>query len=269
MGTLAMFLLGMAMGSFLGASVWRLKEGKSVLAKQGVDKTRSLCEHCGHKLSPLDLIPVISWVALRGKCRYCRKRIHWQHPVVEIITGTAFALSWHYLSPTVFNSNGEWLHFSLWMIFLSGLITLAIYDIKHLEILNRIIYPMIALVILYRFFDGLFLDGGANSMREMTQGLLVGGGFFLALFYISKERWIGGGDVKLGFFFGAWLGPAAALVALIIGFYSAFFVVIPLLMSKKISKKQPVPFGPFLIVGIFIATIWGNYIFDWYVTNFI
>ena len=191
MGTLWFFLIGLAMGSFLGALVWRLREGKPILNKPGVDKNRSICEHCHHKLSTLDLIPVISWLSLRGGCRYCKKKIHWQHPVVELISGGAFAASWFFLEPWTYSSAGEWMHFGLWMVFLSGLIALAIYDIKHLEIANRIIYPMILLAILYRFFDAIFLDGGANSMREMTQGLLVGGGFFWALFYLSKEKWIG------------------------------------------------------------------------------
>jgi len=257
------FVIGSAMGSFLGAFVWRLKEGKPMLSKQGVDKSRSMCEHCHHKLATVDLIPILSWLWLKGRCRYCKERIHWQHPVVEIITGLAFLLSWVYW-PTELAGFEAWTEISLWFLFLIGLISLAIYDLRHLQIANRMIYPMIALVLGWRFYEAILLNGGSQVMRDMTLGLLVGSGLFLALFYISKEKWIGGGDVKLGFFFGAWLGPTRALVALVVGFYSAFLVVVPLLVLRKISKKQPVPFGPFLIVGIFVATLWGQDIANWY-----
>lgn len=154
--------------------------------------------------------------------------------------------------------------FVLWLIFLTGLIGITIYDIKFLEIDNKIIYPMIGLVLAWRFFDAVFLGGGAEAMREMTLGLLVGGGLFMALFYVSNEKWMGGGDVKLGFFYGAWLGPAKALVATIVGFYSAFLVIVPLLLTKQITRKQPVPFGPFLIFGIIVATLWGSELVEWY-----
>ena len=105
------------------------------------------------------------------------------------------------------------------------------------------------------------------SIREMVLGIAVGGGFFLALFYISKEKWIGGGDVKLGFFFGAWLGPLYAFVALLVGFYSAFLVIVPLMIVKVVGRKSRIPFGPFLVFGVLIATVWARQLVDWYTRN--
>jgi len=257
-----LIILGLALGSYLNATVWRLGEGRKVVKKQKAQK-RSICEHCHHKLGVLDLIPVFSWLSLGGKCRYCKRPISWQHPFVETLTAILFALSWLFW-PVEISGSQQWITFSLWLAFLVGLIALAIYDIKYLEIHNKIVYPMIAAVMLWRFSEAIFYGGGGEIMKEFSLGLAVGGGFFLLLFYVSKEKWIGGGDVKLGFFLGAWLGPLYALVALLVGFYSAFIVIVPLMLIKKITRKQPVPFGPFLILGIIVATFWAPQLVDWY-----
>jgi prepilin signal peptidase PulO-like enzyme (type II secretory pathway) len=251
------------MGSYLNATVWRLSEEGKKIVKKKKTQNRSICEHCHHKLGVFDLIPLLGWLFLGGKCRYCKKSISWQHPLVELLTALLFVTSWHFWPAEIVGAQ-MWIEFGLWLVFLVGLLILAIYDLKHLEILNSVVYPMILAVMVWRFVQAIFLDGGPEVMRELSLGLLVGGGFFMALFYISKERWIGGGDVKLGFFFGAWLGPLYSLVALVVGFYSAFVVVIPLLLMKKVGRKQPVPFGPFLILGVIVATLWGAELVDGY-----
>ena len=254
--------IGVAMGSFINAFVWRLKEDKDFV------KGRSICVHCKHQLAVKDLIPVISWLSLGGKCRYCSKPIHWQYPVVELLTAVLFLLSYHYW-PLELEGAQNWLHFIVWLDVLVGLIAIAVYDIKYMEVPNLIIYPMIAVVMGLRFVDAIIFDEGAAAMQEMTLGLLVGGGFFLLLFYLSKGRWIGGGDVKLGFFFGTWLGPQGALVALLVGFYSAFAFIVPPLLLKKLKRGQRIPFGPFLIAGVIVATLFTRQLVDWYSSTLI
>jgi len=256
-------ILGLALGSFANAWVWRLRQ------HEGITKGRSHCDHCQHQLSVKDLIPVFSWLWLKGRCRYCRKSVHWHNPLVEALMAVAFVVS-YVCWPEALIGAGEYIRFVLWLGLLVGMAVIIVYDLLWMEVPNEIIYPMILAVIVWAYADALFFQGGATAMKELALGLLVGGGLFLALFYGSRGRWLGGGDVKIGLFFGAWLGPLYALVALIVGFYSAFLIIIPLMLSRKIRNlKQKIPFGPFLLGGVFVATLWGQPLVDWYMRVFV
>ena len=266
------FLLGSIFGSFTNALVWRLHnklEGKKETKKRptSITKGRSICESCGHELSTLDLVPVLSWVVLRGRCRYCGKPVHWQNPVVEIATALVFGFSYLHW-PLEFDTFG-WISFIVWLAMVVLLMTLLIYDLWWLMLPNVLVYPLIIAAIGIVVTEAVFFDGGPEVVRDAVLGLGAVGGFFYGLFIVSKGRWIGGGDVKLAMFIGILLGLGKGIVSLYVGFILAALVITPLLLFKKIGRKQAVPFGPFLILGIFVAQIWGQDILDWYSDAFL
>lgn len=235
-----LFLFGLAFGSFLNAWVYRTRVGQSIT------KGRSLCPHCKHQLHYLDLIPVLSFLFLQGKCRYCHKKISLQYPVVELVTGILFVLVY-----VVQGSNlGVLLFRDLAIVFFLEFIFL--YDLLYGEIpFFSTVLPGIALLIFSLFFHLL-------SPTALIVGLCIGAGFFLFQFLLSKGAWIGGGDIGLGFFMGIVLGFPLILLALFFAYVGGSLVLLPFLFLKKLDKKSKIPFGTFLSVATFITLIWGE-----------
>ncbi len=274
-------MLGLISGSFIDALVWRIfkqeeliqsSKGKSkrVASKQQASKDlsivsgRSMCESCKTTLQPIDLIPVFSWLSTGGKCRYCRHPIGWQVPVIELGMSILFVLLYlRFDSADVFELE-ELMALVFWLLSAVGLVAIVVYDLRWMIIPNRIMLPMVVLGGLYVLIQAVGLEGGAESIKQAVLGLLVGGGLFYLLFAVSNGRWIGGGDVKLGFFLGLALGPVLSFVALWLAFVIALLVIMRLMILKRVTRKQPVPFGPFIILGIFIAVLWGQRLVDWY-----
>lgn len=274
----AMALLGLACGSFVNALVWRLRQQEKVKRKSALRNSRagrlkgqkpesgrysilrgrSMCPHCEHELAWYDLLPVVSWLLLRGKCRYCGKHISWQYPLVEIVTALLFV--WSYLAwPSL-------LLFSLWLVFLTGFIALTVYDLKWMELPNRIVYPLIGLagfqvIVLMVAGRGMWLD----ELTDAFWGLLTIGGLFYALFQVSGGRWIGGGDVKLGFVIGLLVGgPLASVAVIFLASLLGTIVSLPLLVSKSVKANSRIPFGPFLMTATFLVYLYGERLTDLY-----
>ena len=272
--TLAVFaFLGLAFGSFVNALVWRLykqeEKGKTKTKIKGknvdlsISKGRSVCVHCGHELAAKDLIPVLSWLSLGGKCRYCKKPIE-DTPLTELLTSAAFAVSYVWW-PFELVSTSDWAVFTAWLVMVIGLVALTVYDLRHMILPNKIVFPLMGLAVVMRVLmwsqgDSSFTD----ELIDSVAGVLVGGGLFYVLFQVSGGRWIGGGDVKLGFLIGILLGPMNALVALLVGFYSAAIIILPLMATKKVTRKSKIPFGPFLILGFFTAMLWADDLREFY-----
>ena len=250
------FILGLAVGSFLNCVIYRLEKNKSFL------KGRSFCPYCKHVLKLQDLIPVFSFLILKGKCRYCRKKISWQYPLVEIATGLLFVFILNYELGIM---NYEILDFGFILNFLfliltfSFLILIFVYDLKHYIIPDKVVYPAIIISFVYLI--------AVYDMRLMMYAFLsavFASGFFLFIVLISQGRWMGLGDVKLAFFMGLFLGFPNILVALFFAFLIGAIIGIGLILKGKKSLKSEVPFGPFLIIGTFIAFFWGEIIINWY-----
>lgn len=271
---LVIFVLGITLGSFVNALVWRLHEqlneegetkklSKTKKAELSILKGRSLCPSCGHQLASKDLVPVLSWLSLRGKCRYCHKPISVQYPLVEVVSGALFAFSYTYW-PLAWNGQGKF-EFAVWLVVLTGLIALFIYDLKWMLLPNRIIYPLFGLVGLLLIARIFVFDGGLDSALEAVWGFGIGGGLFYVIFIVSGGKWIGGGDVKLGWLLGLLVGgPLASILMLFIASLLGTLVSVPLLLSGKLSRKTPMPFGPFLIGAAFIAQLFGASVIAWY-----
>jgi len=267
-------VLGLCLGSFINAFVWRLREQETWKHKKGTHAKkykhslsiihgRSMCPSCQHELKAGDLIPIISWISLRGRCRYCHTPISWQYPIVELLTATAFIASYQYW-PYDWNSLGIIL-FSLWLVILGGFFSLIIYDIRWMLLPNRIVYFLLSIVIVQTVVAVLYSQKPANVIINAILGFICLGGLFYVLYQISNGRWIGGGDVKLGFVLGILVGgPANSFLLLFIASLMGSIVSIPLLVTKKLKKNSRLPFGPFLIIAAIIVYLFGASIINWY-----
>jgi len=237
---LVIFIFGLLIGSFLNCLIYRLEKKENFL------KGRSYCPHCHHQLNWSDLIPILSFIFLKGKCRYCKKKISWQYPLVEITTGLLF------LSLFI-------VHCSLFIYIIACfLIIIFVYDFKYYLIPDKVIYLAILIVFIYRLF---------GTSKPFLNPLFSGFGaaaFFFLLWFISRGRWMGFGDVKLGFLMGFFLSFPNILVALFFAFIIGAIIGIGLIIAGKKTLKSQVPFGPFLILGTFIALFWGDKIINWY-----
>lgn len=253
------FLFGLSIGSFLNCYIYRLKIGESL-------KGNSFCPSCKHKLSVFDLIPLLSFLFLKGKCRYCDKKISFQYPIVEFFTGFLFVGT--FLSFGTFVSFQSILLLILVLISFSLLIVIFVYDLKHYIIPNKVIYPTIGVVSLYIFLTGLF----ANNLSIIANHLIAGVLsfiFFFSIFFFSKGRGIGFGDVRYSFLMGLLLGYPDILVGLFLSFFIGAIIGVTLIAFKIKERKDMIPFGPFLVTGTFVAFFWGEIIINWYLDLFL
>lgn len=251
---LIIFIFGTCVGSFLNCLIYRLREQQSFLSG------RSFCPKCLHQLVFFDLIPVLSFIFLKGKCRYCGEKISWQYPLVELATGFLFLLIFlHFTIYPVWISGT--LPFTIYLLIISCLlIIIFVYDLKHYIIPDKIIYPAIVIVFLYK----IIFDFQTSNFYSLILSALVAFGFFFLLWLVSRGRWMGLGDAKLAFLMGFFLGYPKILIAMFSAFLIGAIIGIGLMASGKKTLKSQVPFGPFLVVGTFIALFWGREIIKWY-----
>ena len=240
------FIFGTIIGSFLNCVIYRLHSGQSFFSG------RSFCPHCKQRLSWLDLIPILSFLVLKGKCRYCQKLISFQYPLVELATGLLFLLIFNFQFSNLF----------FFFLISCFLIIIFVYDLKHYLIPDKIIYPAIAITLFYQiifnFQTSVFLISILSAVGAS--------GFFLAIVLVSRGRWMGVGDIKLAFLMGLFLSFPNILVALFLAFLIGAIIGIGLISARRKTLKSEVPFGPFLVTGTFIAMFWGERIVGWYLS---
>ena len=242
------FLLGLSFGSFLNAWVWRTRENFRITTG------RSMCIICRRQLSWYENIPVISFLVLGGKCRTCKNPIPRHFIMVEIITPLILLLvTWQNLSTFNFNP----VHFLRDIVFSILLITIFVYDYLYQEILSELVWVGSVAALFFNFY----LD---YNLTSMLIGSLAAGGFFLLQFVISKGKWIGGGDVRLGLMMGLLLGWPVVFVALFIAYVTGALCSVFLLAAKKKTLMSATPFGTYLAIGTFVCLSWGEGIVRWY-----
>ena len=252
---IAVFILGLIIGSFLNCVIWRLYKKESFL------KGRSYCPECGHKLRWYDLVPVLSFVLLRGKCRYCKKPISWQYPLVEISTGLIFLFIFDLQSST--SNLQSLIKLSFLLIISCFFIIIFVYDFRWYLIPDKVIYPAIVITFLYQLSKGL----GFWILKPVLSAILASA-FFAIIVLVSRGKWMGRGDIKLAFLMGLFLGFPNIVVALFLAFLIGAIIGTGLILLKKKGLKSEIPFGPFLATGTFIALFWGGSLVNWYL-NFI
>lgn len=279
----ALAIFGLALGSFAGATVWRLrakqlvqdkasgeeydkKEYKALLplTKSTVAKDRSRCLHCGHTLAWYDLIPLVSWISTGGKCRYCHTRIGSFEPLIELGVAAFFVAS-YLLWPYPLGTGLEITHFALWLVAGVMLAILFAYDLKWFLLPNKFVFPLIAVgAVVAGIIVGTSFDVGW-AFVNLAGSILILSGLYFVVWILSKGKWIGFGDVKLG------LGLALLLADYKLAFVALFaanligcLIVIPGMIRGKLTRQTHVPFGPLLIVGFVIAGLVGQHIVDAY-----
>ena len=238
----AVFVFGLMVGSFLNAVIYRLYVGRSIFEQH------SICPRCEHTLDWRDLIPVVSFFTLRGRCRYCQKPISWQYPAVELATALTFTL--------VYSQNG--LSFTTYYLLLTTcfLIVIFVYDFRHYLILDQVLVPASILAVIYQFWQNIFWHG--------LWGALALSGFFGLLYVISGGRWIGFGDVKLGVFLGFLVPWPATIVLFFLAYIIGAAVAVIFLVFGAKGLGDRLPFGTFLTLAAFIAMLWGEGMIGWY-----
>lgn len=252
---LLLIVLGLVLGSFVNALVWRIHEHKDWV------NDRSECAHCHHKLGPLDLIPVFSWLFLKGKCRYCHKKID-DNPLVELTLPILFAISYIFW-PFTLEGTGLF-QFILWLVFLIGFLALAVYDLRWFLLPNKMVFPLAALAAVQVAVITI-LDKDWHTLLAAVGGTLAISGIFYVLFQASKGTWIGGGDVKLGFVLGPLVGGVLhGFLLLFVASLIGLIFALPMLLKGKASRKTQLPFGPLLIAGLIIVKLFGASVIGWY-----
>jgi len=271
------FIFGICIGSFLNVVILRLGTG------EGIVRQRSHCVRCGHILAWYDLIPVLSFFLLVGKCRYCGEKISWQYPTVELATGVLFvAVIFWILGPgnlfEILNlSLGFLIKLFFWFFVTACLIVVFAYDLRHYIILDKIVYPAIIITFLFRLFEIWNLptrlasesvaNWGFGNWQPFLTYLLVAVGaalFFLVIVLITRGKGMGIGDIKLVFLMGLILGWPQILVALFLAFLVGALVGVALILTKRKGWKSQVPFGPFLVLATFISLFFGSFLANWW-----
>lgn len=271
--TAMLIVYGIALGSFVNALVWRVyaqskesakkKPSAKQLERLSISKGRSMCPHCKHELGAKDLVPVLSWVSLKGKCRYCKTPISRQYPLVELATGALFTASYYWWPQPLHGL--EVVSFVLWLLLLVGFMALIVYDLRWMLLPDRIVIPLSVLAALLAIVNVVNAQKPHSAFIGVVLAVVVGGGLFYALYQLSAGKWIGGGDVKLGWLLGLSVGtPAKALLFIFLAALLGSLMSVPLLFAHRIKAKSVIPFGPFLIIGAVVTQLFGASIIHWY-----
>ncbi|MFH1456847.1 MAG: prepilin peptidase [Patescibacteria group bacterium] len=252
------FIFGLIIGSFLNVVVFRLKNNKGFVIG------RSHCDNCKHILPWHENIPLVSFAFLGGKCSSCKQKISWQYPLVELATGLLFLTA----SIIIFRQN-LLLYYSItlllyYFITISFLIIIFIYDLKYYLILDKVSIPAVIFVLIFKLFISWpFL----SDYWLLGLSAIIGGGWFALQFYISKGKWVGGGDIRLGILMGLILGWPGILLALGLSYVGGTVILLPFVLLKKKGMKSQVPFGAFLVPATIIIMFWGGKIINWYLNK--
>lgn len=249
------FILGSAVGSFLNVVVDRTIKGGSILSPG-----RSYCDFCRAPLSTVDLVPILSFVGLRARCRYCGHKLSWQYPIVETLTGFLFALTFYLLA-----ERGDFSIISIayYFLVLSVLVAVATVDLKFSLVPTTFVYMSALVVLFWNFFN--------QSSPDFVFGVFAA--FILALFFgavvlVTRGRGMGTGDIPLVFLLGLFLGWPASVWAVFLAFVSGAIVALLLIFLRKKKFGQTIPFAPFLIASSIAILYWGDQIIGWYLGFF-
>lgn len=224
-----------------------------------------MCPHCHHQLGWRDLVPVLSWVALRGKCRYCRASISALYPATELFTALLFVLVTYYLD--VGTSTAASVESVFWYVSTVCLVALMLYDLRWKILPNQLTFFLIGWATLVRLTQWALFGSGALLLDALLGGVVLFG-LFATTFYLSRGKWLGGGDVKLAAFMGIALGWQLGLLALMFASWIGMLVVIAAALKNKLRlvRGQQIAFGPLLIIGTYLALFYGQAAIDWYRT---
>ena len=236
-------VLGLCFGSFLNALVWRVGHSESIV------RGRSKCPHCEKAIVWYDLVPMLSFIWLRGMCRNCRQVISWQYPLVELVTSVALVLLY-----AVFGLSNEFFVAALTTLFL---IPIFLTDLRYKIIPDRIVVLGIIIILAVQIWAGA-------GVTNLLAAIAIGVGFFAWQYILSRGQWIGAGDIGLGALMGVTLGWPNILVALTTAYLGGAIVGIALMGLKKTVAATQLPFAPFLTTATFFTILYGKNIITFF-----
>ena len=235
------FLLGTVFGSFLNVCILRIPAGESIVTGP------SHCTRCGKRLKWYELIPLFSFLALRGRCSGCKAKISAQYPIIEALNGALWVL--------IFLMLGFTSYAGLSCLLVSALLVLSVIDARTGEIPPGISAFLLVLGVAATIFDLPALIAHLIGLAAVSLPLYL-------IWLITRGRGIGGGDIKLMAVCGLFLGWKLAILGFFLGCFAAALLHLTLMAFKKAGRA--LPFGPYLSIGLFLALIWGNSLINWY-----
>lgn len=246
------FIIGITFGSFLNVIIFRVPNEESIASSP------SACQGCGHRLTAIDMVPIFSYVFLRGKCRHCKAKISPQYPIVEALTGILFVL--------LYLKFGLAYELIVFAALAALLIAISFIDFKHMIIPNGLIIAMLvvgAAQLIVTIFTGYF-----GYWLDYVIGFFAGGVplFLIGIFcmYVLKKEAVGGGDVKLMAAAGLIIGWKLVIPAYLIGIILGAIISILLIATKRKKRGDEIPFGPFLCIGVMASVFFGQELINWY-----
>jgi prepilin signal peptidase PulO-like enzyme (type II secretory pathway) len=266
MTVIIFFILGLIIGSFLNAVVYRLRVAESIA------HGRSKCPQCQKQIDWYDNVPLFSFILLKGQCRNCRKKISYQYPLVEFFTGLVFALvGWKFF---VMADLATWNVTGYYLVIAAFLMAIFVYDFLYMEIPEIVLWPAIAVAVFFNlYFDWIRVEGigGQGGIgifdSQVYSGTLAAFAAFMIFFLmvaVSREKWMGMGDALLVILLGLILGWPQIWLALFLAFAIGAIYGLVLIALKKKNLQSRVPFAPFLILGTFISLLFYAQLVGWY-----
>ncbi|GKX64836.1 prepilin peptidase [Inconstantimicrobium mannanitabidum] len=243
------FVIGIVIGSFLNVCIYRIPNEESIAYPP------SHCGNCNSQLKPLDLIPIFSYIFLRGRCRYCKLKISIQYPIIELLNGVVYVLLYLKLGLTI--------EFVKLCVLVSLLIVIGIIDYKTKFVYrNTVIFGMVMGVI--------FISISSIMYKQNFYNYLLGAiiGFGVIFLIVILTRGMGEGDIEIALICGLFLGVQNIIVTLFLAFVIGGIVGIIILLLKLKGKKEEIAFGPYLAIGALIAMLFGNKIINLYLNMF-
>jgi leader peptidase (prepilin peptidase)/N-methyltransferase len=256
------FLLGACLGSFISVVVERInKDRKSIIFG------RSLCPKCRKKLKAIDMIPIISYIFLHGKCRSCHKKISIHYPALELFSGLTFItlfLRFRFFTETsngLILDNAALLSFIIYSVYAAFLIAIFFYDLLFSEIPDMFLFPLIGITLI----GSLIL--GKPDLTAMFIGVIIALFIFGGQYLVSKGAWLGEGDIYLSIAMALAFGWRLFLISVFFTYFTGGIAAIFLLAAKKVSKKSAIPFAPFMVLGTLLTIFFGEEILNWYLST--
>lgn len=253
-GLVLTIIFGLIIGSFLNVLIYRIPNQMSIISPA------SHCPNCQHSIAWYDNIPIISYIILKGKCRYCKQNISSRYLVVELLNASLWVLALHYYQITEL--------FFLSIIVISLLIVIAFIDLDKMIIpdslnLSILIIGVLSIVLKKNFSNILLI-----TQIDQLIGLVIGLILLLIVVFIDKifkKEVMGGGDIKLIGAIGLFLGWQLVLLGIILGSMIGTLIELPQRLVKIKKESEPFPFGPYLVIGFLIAMYVGPSIINWYI----
>jgi len=254
--TAFIFILGLCFGSFLNVLVYRLPK------KLSLTSPPSSCPRCGKKLGAMELIPVVGYLILKGHCQSCGVKIGFRYPLVELLTGILFMLTYLFY--------GLSLEFFIYTTLLFLLFGIAQIDLEHRIVPNILIGAGLCIGFIF-YLPGL-LSGflpvpealiSERAFSEALFGMFLGGGIMLIIFLVSRGG-MGAGDIKLMALIGLYVGLRGTAAVLLFGFLFGALTGLAFMATGKLTRKDALPFAPFLSMATLVQVLWGEQIWDWY-----